>query len=110
MSTSAPPFNPSPAANGNGVGTRSLVRPSANFPASIADDLDLAVASNRLQTTLAATLSDIALSMTVASASQIVAHSRSTSSLGRPCGDAIMARIRSGPRTVSGRGGLVTSR
>ena len=31
-------------------------------------------------------------------------------SLGRPRGDAMTARMRSGPRTVSGRGGLVTSR
>jgi hypothetical protein len=51
---------------------RSLARPAAVFPGGIAGDINLAVAANRLQTALAVTLSDNALSMTVTDTSQIV--------------------------------------
>jgi len=52
---------------------RSLGKPTPSYPGAIATDAQLAIAVDRLQTMLAATLSDIAISMTVASAAGIVA-------------------------------------
>jgi len=51
---------------------RSFVRPPARYPGAIAGDLDLAVAVNRFQTTLTATMAAIDTVMTVADATSIL--------------------------------------
>src|SRR5690349_2744852 len=52
-----------------------MPKPTAQFPNAIAGDLALAIATNRLQTTLTVALTINATTMTVASAASIVAYS-----------------------------------
>lgn len=62
------------ALNGGGVGARSLGKPAAVYPGAIADDSRLKIAVDRFQVKLAASLNDVALSMTVDNAAGLVAN------------------------------------
>ena len=60
--------------NGWGVESRSLGKPAAAYPGRLATDADLAIAVDRLQTTLGFPLDNVSTVMQVADASQIVAN------------------------------------
>jgi hypothetical protein len=67
------PFRP--RTNGGAqIGAQSLGKPAASFPAILATDQKLAIAVDRLQTTLALALDSVSTTMTVADASHIVPY------------------------------------